>query len=240
MPTPTSPATSGNPMSRRSPPPPPSVARRRKPRSPPSREPIRAGVARPPPGCAVAPSAVHDKGGPDRPPPALPEGSARRPRKTNRSGDNKSSPCARVRNVGRATSSNIPEIRGDPICRDRPLGLSQRHTPRADKLVEHKFQLVLPVRSPTVGRCPRLGPRVPRIGRSASQLQRDQVILLVVAQPPVVIAERRDLLALQLLRISERRAHHVRPPADTDRLADGLLRNRRVDRPRRRRRVWPR
>jgi PIN domain len=32
----------------------------------------------------------------------------------------------------------------------------------------------------------------------------------------------------------------VHPPADTDRLADGLLRHRRVDRSRRRRRVWQR
>ncbi len=36
-----------------------------------------------------------------------------------------------------------------------PAGLWQRQTPRADELVEHKLQLVLPVRSPTVGRCPR-------------------------------------------------------------------------------------
>ena len=61
-----------------------------------------------------------------------------------------------------------------------------------------------------------------------------------MAQPPVVIAERADLLALQLLRILDRRSHHARPSAGADRLADGLLRNRRVDRPWRRRRVWQR
>jgi len=47
MPTPTSPATSGNPMNRRSPAPPPSAARRRKPRPPPSGEAVRAGAERP-------------------------------------------------------------------------------------------------------------------------------------------------------------------------------------------------
>jgi hypothetical protein len=50
-------------------------------------------------------------------------------RKTNRLGDDEPSPCARVRNVGRATWANIAEIGGDPICRDRPLGLWQRETP---------------------------------------------------------------------------------------------------------------
>ena len=171
VPTPTSPATSGNPMSRRSLAPPPSAARRRKPKSPPSDEAERAGVASPPPCCAVVASAVLDKRAAPRRP-ALPRGALGSLGKTNRSGDNKSSPCARVRNVGRATWSSIAEIGGDPICRDHPLGLSQRQTPRADELVEHKFQLVLPVGSPTVGRIPRLGPQVPRIRRGAAQPQR--------------------------------------------------------------------
>jgi hypothetical protein len=62
---------------------------------------------------------------------------------------------------------------------------------------------------------------------------------MVQAQPPVVIAERGDLLVLHLLRISDRRST-ARPPRDTDRLADGLLRNRRVHRSWRPRRVWQR
>src|SRR5207245_323290 len=53
----------------------------------------------------------------------------------------------------------------------------------------------------------------------------------LMAQPPVVIAERADLLALQLLRILDRRSHYARPSAGADRLAEGLLRDRRVDRP---------
>ena len=68
---------------------------------------------------------------------AISQESAQRPRKTNRSGADKSPPCAQVRNVGRATWSDVAEIgSGDPICRDRPLGLSQRRTPRADEAVE--------------------------------------------------------------------------------------------------------
>src|SRR6266446_9083259 len=137
------------------------------------------------------------------------------PRKTSRAGDNGFLPCAWVRRVGSTRWSNVAAIGGDPVCRNRPLGLSQRQTPRADELIERKLQLVLPVRSPAVGRGPRLGPEIPRIGRSAAQPQRDQVVLLVVAQPPVVIAERADLLALQLLRILDRildrRSHHARP-----------------------------
>ena len=57
---------------------------------------------------------------------------------------------------------------------------------------------------------------------------------------PLSVTMPSHLLALQLLRIPDRRAHYARPPRDADRLSDGLLRHRRVDRSRYRRRVWRR
>jgi hypothetical protein len=63
------------------------------------------------------------------------------------------------------------------------------------------------------------------------------MILLVMAKPPVALAERPDLWALQLLRIFGRPAHDARPATHVDCLADRRLRDRRIDRARCSRRV---
>jgi len=110
----------------------------------------------------------------------------------------------------------------EPVPCDRTLGLRQSHCSRTNLTVYVIFDLVFLVRPRF--RCIRLGPEVFRVGGTATYLQGNEVILLVVAEVRILISVFLDLPFLQRIGVTPGRPDSGCITTSAYRALDVLLR----------------
>ena len=117
---------------------------------------------------------------------------------------------------------------GLPVAGDGPLRGGQPDPVRAHRGAQRVLDLVLRVGDPAAVI---LRPQVLHRPRRAADLQRDQVVFLVVVQPLVPVAVLGDLLPLEVLGVALRRPHRRGPALHADGAADVSLGDPGVARP---------
>src|ERR1017187_3221838 len=119
-----------------------------------------------------------------------------------------------------------------PVRPNSGLSFGETHFSRAYETVQFSFDTVLRIRRGT-----QLRPQVPRIPRIAAQLQRNEMILLVVSNVHVRVSVFADLLYLQSVGVGNRRSNRFGIALDTNGLFYVALRHRGVDHSGRARRI---
>src|SRR6202034_3401268 len=95
------------------------------------------------------------------------------------------------------STRNIPAIGRNPVRRNGAPRFCQRTPAGTHKPVQCILQLILPIGIPAIGRASRLRPQVARIGRRSAEIQRHEMVFLVVPEPPIGITILANLPTLQ-------------------------------------------
>jgi hypothetical protein len=119
--------------------------------------------------------------------------------------------------------ADVFAVGGDPVGSDCGARGIEGQGAGADRLVQAGFQAVLGVAAPVVRTQVGLRPKIAWVGRGAAEVERDEVIFLVVAEAVVAVAVGGDLLAFQFFCVRFGRPDGCGPAALADSEGDVLL-----------------